>query len=119
MNLASGNAMTINKLTETANRITDVGTVVISFISRPTEDGDIRSFIWEEVAATLQTQERTPPNFLLCGIEEVGTIRVGVPVFMANHLQNNRQTKRASVGTMSNLVQIPESATMLSGKRWC
>ena len=50
----------------------------------------------------------------LSGIQKVGSVHLGVSACMANCLQNNRQTKRASVGTINNLVQTPESADRLA-----
>ena len=58
MILASANAMTIDDM---ANRIMDVGTPAISFVSRPNKGGDFRKIIWEEVAAALQTQGKSCP----------------------------------------------------------
>ena len=110
MILASAIAMTIDKLAEMANRIMDVGTPTISSVSRPTEGGDVQGMIQEEIAAALRTQNRSLPDFLLSGIKVVGTVHIGVPVRVANCLSKNRQIKRESPGTISNLVKTPESA---------
>ena len=68
--------MTPDKLAEMADRIMDVATPTISSISTCSERADFRKIIWEEVAAALRTQGRSPPEILV-GIEEVGTVLVG------------------------------------------
>ena len=100
MILATDDTMTIDKLAVIADRIVDAGTPTISSVSTPTESGDFRTIVREEVAPAMPTQERSRPGSLLDGIEEVhvGTVHVGVPGRVANRLGNNREIKRASVG---------------------
>ena len=47
---------------------------------------------------------------ILVGIEEAGTVLVGVPVLVANRLQINRKTVRAFAGITNALVRTHESA---------
>ena len=53
MIVASVDVMAINKLAEVADRIMDVGTPTLSFVSRPTKSRNFLIFIQEEVAAAL------------------------------------------------------------------
>ena len=86
MILASANAMTIDKLAEMADRLMDVDNPPLL----PSVDSQ-KAEIYEKILGKRLPWHCEPrightPDFMLSGIEEVGTVHVGVPARMANHL---------------------------------